>query len=321
MDKEHTKLKKLAVRTAEERQATEQKRTTAVMGALKAIHSATSPDSMEPDDLERQRKGQELLGHLVAPMLGMSWEPFDLAGMPAAWCRPERGHDKRHVILYCHGGGYTSGNLGYARILAAKLANVTGYEVLAFEYRLAPEYKFPAPLEDAMKAWDYLMHLGYGAREVTVAGDSAGGNMALVLTMMLRDSGRLVPRRLVLMSPWTDMTASGKSYEERRDADPMITMDYITAVRVAYAPDRELQSPMLSPLFGDFCDFPPILIQAGSNEILLSDSVRLRDRLVQAGIPCRLEVYPDMWHVFQMFPMKKANRAMENVGKFLLEIV
>ena len=220
MDKEKTKLRKLTLRSPAERQAAEQRRTSAMMGALRAIHSAASPDSMAPDDLERQRKGQELLGRLVAPMLGMSWEPFDLGGMPAAWTRPERGHDKRHIILYCHGGGYTSGNLGYSRILAAKLANATGYEVLSFEYRLAPEYHFPAPLEDAMRAWDYLMHLGYGAREVGVAGDSAGGNLALVLALQLQDAGRLLPRRLVLFSPWTDMTASGRSYETRRDADP-----------------------------------------------------------------------------------------------------
>ena len=116
---EQKKRKKRLFRLAEDRQTTEHKRTSAIMGALKAIHSAASPDSMEPEDLERQRKGQELLGRLVAPMLGMSWEPFQIDGMPAAWVRPERGHDKRHVILYCHGGGYTSGNLGYARILAA----------------------------------------------------------------------------------------------------------------------------------------------------------------------------------------------------------
>ncbi|NCB62310.1 MAG: alpha/beta hydrolase [Clostridia bacterium] len=321
MEKDFKKFKKLARSTPEQKQASEQKRTNSVMNALKAVHAATNPDSMDLEDLEKQRKGQELLGHLVAPMMGMSWELFDLDGMNAAWVRPERGHDKRHVILYCHGGGYTSGNLGYARVLAAKLANVTGYEVLAFEYRLAPEHQFPAPLEDAMKAWDYLMHLGYGAREVTVAGDSAGGNLALVLTMLLRDSGRLVPRRLVLFSPWTDMTASGKSYEERVDIDPMITMNYIRAIRNVYAPGHTLSSPLLSPLFGDFCGFPPVLIQVGSNEILYSDSIRLRDRLVQTGIPCRLEVWPDMWHVFQMFPMRKAAEAMENVGKFLLEII
>ena len=300
--------------------AAEQKGTRAVMSALKAIHSAASPDSMEPEDLERQRRGQELLGRLVAPMLGMSWEPFDLQGMPAAWARPERGHDKRRVILYCHGGGYTSGNLGYARILAAKLANATGWEVLAFEYRLAPEHPYPAPLEDAVKAWDYLMHLGYGARDVVVAGDSAGGNLALVLTMHLREAGRLLPRRLVLLSPWTDMTASGRSYEERREADPMLTLDYIKAVRRVYAPGMDLSDPILSPLFGNLRHLPPVLIQAGTNEILLSDSIRLRDRLVQAGTPCRLEVWPDMWHVFQMFPMKRAARAMEHIAQFLVEL-
>lgn len=321
MDKRHPILKAITAKAADEKQSAAERRTEAVMSALKAIHSATTPDSMEPEDLERQRKGQELLGHLIAPMYGISWEPFDLGGMSAAWVRPERGHDKRHVILYCHGGGYTSGNLGYSRILAAKLANVTGYEVLAFEYRLAPEHRFPAPLEDAMKAWDYLMHLGYGAREVTVAGDSAGGNMALVLCMLLRDAGRLQPRRLVLFSPWTDMTASGKSYDERREQDPMITMDYITAVRAAYAPHHDLSSPMLSPLFGDFTGFPPTLIQVGEREILFSDSIRLRDRLVQSGIPCRLEAWPDLWHVFQTFPMKKAAEAMNNVGRFLLEII
>ncbi len=320
MEQKEKRHKRLSPLSLEARQTAEQRRTNAIMGALKSIHSATSPDSMDPGDLERQRKGQELLGRLVAPMLGMSWEPFDLDGMPAAWVRPERGHDKRRVILYCHGGGYTSGNLGYARILAAKLAGVTGYEVLAFAYRLAPEHTYPAPLEDAMKAWNYLMHLGYGARDVVVAGDSAGGNLALVLTMLLRDADRLLPRRLVLLSPWTDMTASGKSYQEHRDDDPMLTMDYIRAVRGVYAPGRDLAAPLLSPLFGDLRHLPPILIQAGTNEILLSDSVRLRDRLVQAGTPCRLEVWPDMWHVFQMFPMKKAAQAMQHIEQFLLEL-
>lgn len=321
MEQERKKLRKLATRTPEEKQSAEQRRAGKLMGALKAIHSTTNPDSMNLEDLEKQRKGQDLLGRLVAPMLGMTWEPFDLEGLPAAWVRPERGHDRRHVILYCHGGGYTSGNLGYARVLAAKLANVSGYEVLAFEYRLAPEHQFPAPLEDAMKAWNYLMHLGYGAREVVVAGDSAGGNLALVLTMLLRDSGRLVPRRLVLFSPWTDMTSSGKSYEERADIDPMISMNYIRAIRSVYAPGHELCSPLLSPLFGSFQGFPPTLIQVGTNEILYSDSLRLRDRLHQAGIPCRMEAWQDMWHVFQMFPIRKANEAMDRVGDFLLEII
>ena len=290
-----------------------------MMRALKAVHSATSPESMEPEDLERQRKGQMVLGRLIAPMAGMSWEPFSLDGMSTAWVRPSRGHDRRRAILYCHGGGYTSGNLGYSRPLASKLSHVTGFEVLAFEYRLAPEFPYPAAVEDAIRAWDHLMYLGYGARDVVVAGDSAGGNLALVLCHRLRAAGRRLPGALILMSPWTDMTASGRSYQERAAIDPCITMNYIQAVRKVYAGGRDLSDPMLSPLFGDLTGFPPTLIQAGTHEILLSDSIRLRDRLVSSGVPCRLEVWRDMWHVFQMFPIKKAADAMDNVGRFLLE--
>ena len=318
-EKKRIPLKRLHRLRNARKQAAETDDLTPMMKAIKAVHSVTSTGSTQPEDLERQRAAQELFGRLVTPNLLINTTPITVNNVSAEWVRMNQGHDRRHVVLYCHGGGYTSGNLGYSRILASKLANVTGYEVLSFEYRLAPEHHFPAPLEDVTKAWDYLMHLGYGARDIVVAGDSAGGNLALVLTMLLRDAGRLLPRRLVLMSPWTDMTASGKSYRERRDADPMITMNYIQAVRAAYAPGRELSSPMLSPLFGDFDRFPPVLIQVGTNEILMSDSVRLRDRLVQAGIPCRLEVWPDMWHVFQMFPMKKASQAMDSVGRFLLE--
>ena len=239
--------------------------------------------------------------------------------MNAAWVRPNRGHDRRHAILYCHGGGYTSGNLGYSRPIASKLAAVTGYEVLSFEYRLAPEHPYPAAVEDAIRAWDHLMYLGYGARDIVVAGDSAGGNLALVLTHRLKAMGRRLPAALILMSPWTDMTASGRSYQERAELDPSLTLEYIQAVRGAYAHGEDWTSPYLSPLFGDFSGFPPVLIQAGTHEILLSDSVRLRDRLVAAGIPCRLEVWNGMWHVFQMFPIKRSNEAMESIGRFLLE--
>lgn len=290
-----------------------------LMRALKAIHSAGTPESMEPEDLERQRAGQELLGQLVSPHLGLDWSPFDLDGMPAAWMRPSRCWERRKCILYCHGGGYTSGNLGYSRPIASKLAEVTGYEVLCFDYRLAPEHPFPAAAEDVMKAWDYLMYQGYGARDVVVAGDSAGGNLALVLCHKLKEAGRRLPARLILFSPWTDMTASGRSYTERVDIDPMLTMDYLRAVRKVYAGDNDLSHPHLSPLLGDLSRFPPALIQVGTHEILYSDSVRLRDRLIAAGVPCRLEVWRDMWHVFQMFPLKTADLAMESVGRFLLE--
>lgn len=291
------------------------------MRVLKALHSAAAPEDMTVEELEKQRKSQEFLGNLVAPMNGMVWKPFHLAGMPAAWMQLKRPHRKRHAILYCHGGGYTSGTLGYSKVLASKLTNVTGFDVLTFEYRLAPEHPYPAAVEDALMAWDHLMHLGYGARDIVVAGDSAGGNLALVLCHRLKTEGRMLPAALLLMSPWTDMTASGISYRERAEIDPMLTLDYITAVRKAYAAGQDLRSPELSPLFGDLADFPPTLIQVGNCEILYSDSERLHTALCAAGVPCHMEVFEDMWHVFQMFPLKKSAAALEEMSRFLLDLL
>lgn len=291
-----------------------------LMRALKALHSAGSPDAMTPEELEHQRRNQELLGRLTAPMAGMDYEEFSIGTMPAAWTRLKAPHGNRRVILYCHGGGYTSGNLGYSRVLSSKLAHVTGYDVLSFEYRLAPEHPYPAAVEDALRAWDYLMYLGYGAENVTAAGDSAGGNLALVLCTRLKAAGRRLPRALLLMSPWTDMTMSGASYRERAESDPMLTTEYIEAVRSAYAGGQDYRSPELSPLLGDLRGFPPALIQVGDHEILYSDSAALQEALHRAQVPCRLEVSEGMWHVFQMFPIKKAAAAMESAARFLLEL-
>ena len=274
---------------------------------------------MDPEELEKQRRNQDTLGRLTAPMIGMDWEELDLDGMAAAWTRLQDPHGNRHAVLYCHGGGYTSGNLGYSRVLASKIANVTGYDVLSFEYRLAPEFPYPAAAEDARKAWNYLLTLGYAPENLILAGDSAGGNLALVLCHSLKAEHRPLPGALLLMSPWTDMTMSGASYKERVEIDPMLTPEYIDAVRNAYAPGQDLSSPFLSPLFGDFTDFPPTLIQVGDHEILYDDSARLHQAMTAAGVRCRLEVSAGMWHVFQMFPNRKSNLAIRNLARFLLE--
>ena len=289
------------------------------MRVLKALHSANVPETLSIEELQKQRKNQEILGNLTAPMAGMLWETCEIQGIPAAWMRLERPHKKKHAILYCHGGGYTSGNLGYSKVLASKMTQCTGFDVLAFEYRLAPEFPYPAALDDAETVWNHLMLLGYGARDIVIAGDSAGGNLALALCHRLKQSGRMLPGAMLLMSPWTDMTCSGKSYEQRSEFDPMLTLDYLKAVRKAYAGENDLKSPMLSPLFGDFENFPPTLIQVGSHEILHSDSEALCQRMKEAGVSCRLEVWEDMWHVFQMFPLKKSAYALDCMAHFLLE--
>ena len=293
-----------------------------LMRALKALHSAGAPETMTEEELEHQRRSQEVLGRLTAPMAGMDYEEFSLGGMNAAWMQLKAPHGSRHAILYCHGGGYTCGQLGYARILASKLALATGVDVLSFEYRLAPEHPFPAAIEDAVAMWDYLMYMGYGARDVIVAGDSAGGNLALELALKLKEQGRAQPRGLVLFSPWTDMTASGKSYRTCKALDPMLTMEYIAAVREAYTgPDADWSRPCYSPLFADLRGLPPTLVQVGTNEILKSDSERLVENLQKAGVYAQLEVYPECWHVFQQMPIRRAAVAMESAGRFVQRII
>ena len=289
------------------------------MRLLKALHSLGAPDDFTPEDLEKQRRSQDALGNMAASMSGLAWEPFELGGMPAAWMRLEREHKRRRVILYCHGGGYTSGGLGFSKVLASKLCRATGLDVLAFDYRLAPEHPYPAAIEDGQAAWDYLMRHGFGARDVILAGDSAGGNLALVLCLGLKDEGRLLPGALLLMSPWTDMTMTGESLSERADIDPVLTPEYMRAVREAYAGGLDPAQPCLTPLNGDFAGFPPTLIQVGTHELIYSDAERLAGRMKAAGAECRLEVWENMWHDFQMYPSKTAANAMQNMAYFLLE--
>lgn len=293
-----------------------------MMRAIKAVHSATDNTSTTPEDLERQRAAQELFGRLVTPSNGIRSDALTVGEIPAEWVSLEHGHDRRHAVLYCHGGGYTCGQLGYARILASKLALCTGFDVLSFEYRLAPENPYPAAVQDALAMWDYMMYMGYGARDVIVAGDSAGGNLALELCLKLKEQGRAQPRGLLLFSPWTDMTASGKSYRLCRSLDPLLTMEYIAAVRAAYTgPDADWSKPCYSPLFADLRGLPPTLVQVGTNEILRSDSERLAEAMYKAGGYAVLEVYEECWHVFQQMPVRRAAEAMESVGRFVQRLM
>lgn len=291
------------------------------MRLLKAVHSMGEPESFTPEDLEKQRRSQDALGNMAASMSGLVWEPFTLASMDAAWMRLSREHRRRRVILYCHGGGYTSGGLGFSKVLASKLTRATGMDTLAFDYRLAPEHPYPAAVEDALTAWGHLESLGIAPGDIVLAGDSAGGNLALVLCLKLREAGRGLPGALLLMSPWTDMTASGESLRGRAGIDPVLTPEYMYAVREAYAGGLDPSDCLLSPLFADFAGFPPALIQVGTHEILYSDAERLAERMLAAGADCRLEVWENMWHDFQMYPSKTASNAIQNMAHFLLEVL
>ncbi|NLL80035.1 MAG: alpha/beta hydrolase [Clostridiales bacterium] len=296
--------------------AKDEKRNQNLMNLIKRVHSV-----VEKDDIEKQRQSQDSIGALLGNRKENLIREVSIEGMYGEWISVDRAHMKKYVILYCHGGGYMTGSCQYARILTNKLAASTSMDVLSFEYRLAPEHPYPAALEDAMQAWNYLMLLGYGARDVILAGDSAGGNLALALVHKLKEEGRILPRGLVLMSPWTDMTASSKTYQTRAKVDPVLDAGYIEQAVRSYAGDQaDLKNPLISPLYGEFEGFPPTYIQVGNNEILLDDSLMLHKRMVKANVSVKMDVFAGMWHVFQMSPFKKAYDAMDKNAEFIYDI-
>ncbi len=295
--------------------AVSEKQNQNMMNLIRKVHGL-----VEHPDLTKHRQSQDRIGALLGTEKGVEYTPVTVEDMSCEWVRVTRAHMKKYVILYCHGGGYSTGSTVYARTLTKKLAESTSMDVFAFNYRLAPEHPYPAATDDALKAWNYLMYLGYGARDVIVAGDSAGGNLALSLTLCLKEQERLLPRGLVLLSPWTDLTKSGKSYESRKEVDPVLDHEYLDRMIENYAGGQALSNPLISPLFGNFKGFPPTYIQVGDNEILLSDATLLHKKLLKENVSAHLDIYKGMWHVFQMSPIKISYDAMDKNAEFIFDI-
>lgn len=279
---------------------------------------------VEKNDIEKQRASQQHIGERFSQSKDISITEFFLGDMHCEWVRPTRPHSSRRIILYCHGGGYSTGSCAYSRSVTAKLAPAAGMDILAFDYRLAPEYPYPAQVQDAQKAWDYLMYKGYGAGSVVLAGDSAGGNLALSLALSLKKQGRFLPRALLLLSPWTDLTCSGESHRSKIDQDPIIKPEYIDMmIEYFLAGNREeklLKDPMVSPLYGDFHGFPPVYLQLGDQELLKSDSELLYKKMKKQGVNVHMDIYKGMWHVFQMSPFKNALEAIDQAANWLYSL-
>ncbi|WP_286081671.1 alpha/beta hydrolase [Parablautia intestinalis] len=297
------------------KKASPETRNQSMMGLIRKVHGM-----IESTDIEKHRQSQDHVGALLGNSKEILIRSVKIQDMEGEWVSVNRAHMKKYVILYCHGGGYSTGSCLYARTLTTKIASSTSMDVLCFDYRLAPENPYPAAINDAMAAWNYLMLLGYGARDVIVAGDSAGGNMALSLVLKLKEEERILPRGLVLMSPWSDLTSSGKTHKSRAEVDPVLDAQYLDRMIHNYVEGQDLNNPLISPLFGDFTGFPPTYIQVGNNEILLSDSTMLHKKLIEANVSVKLDIFEGMWHVFQMSPLKTAYDAMEKNAEFIYDI-
>lgn len=265
--------------------------------------------------IEKLREFMETMGSMSATPPEATVEKLTIGATPAEWVRVP-GSDPAQVILYLHGGGYAMGSCNTHRGLAAYLAAAIGARALVIEYRLAPEYPFPAGLEDAAAAYRWLLKGGVDPKRIVIAGDSAGGGLTLATLLTLRDAGDPLPAAAVLFSPWTDLAATGESMTTRAAVDPMLSRESMSTITGWYIGDRDPRAPLVSPLYGDFSGLPPLFIQVGDNEVLLDDAVRVAERARAAGVEVDLEVWDGMWHVFQNSAdhVPEARQALEKIG-------
>lgn len=263
-----------------------------------------------------QRKGLEMLRYMHPKNKSVELKEAEGCPLPGKWAIPADCLPGK-ALLYTHGGAYVSGSPSTHEPLICRLAEQCRLPVFAYEYRLAPEFPYPAALEDAAAAYAYLLGQGFAAQDVALCGDSAGGGLTLALTMKLRDEGKELPAALAVLSPWTDLTESLDSHYSNTAADPVISSEELREMALLYAGGADLHTPYISPLYGDFTGFPPTLIHVGSDEVLLDDSRELALRMQAQGVEVDIDVYEGMWHVWHMFDVEEARTAIRKIQWFL----
>jgi len=246
---------------------------------------------------EERAEIEALAKKWIRPPRVVSVREVTAGGIPAEWVESRKSETQR-VILYLHGGGYTICSPASHRGLTGQLALACRARLLVIDYRLAPEFPFPAALEDALSAYRWLLDQGISVKQIAVGGDSAGGGLTLATAISLRAAGESLPAALFLISPWTDLTFSGESHQSRAKVDPVFRGGGGSTFAHAYAVNHDPANPLISPVFADLKGLPPALIHVGNDEILLSDSTRLAEKLQTAGVDTSLEIWPGMWHVF-----------------------
>jgi acetyl esterase/lipase len=235
-------------------------------------------------------------------------------GVPCHWVIPQNS-PADPVLLYLHGGGFVFGLTPPHLQMGAYLARKMGMRILMVDYRLAPDYPFPAALDDCAAAYRWLLKQGVSARSIAVAGDSAGGNLTLALLMELREGGDPLPAAAACLSPVTDLS---KDHARGEYKDPLLPPKAVRFYSRSYVGSNDAHDPLISPVFGDLRGLPPMLVHAGEDEILREDAVRIHELAKAAGVDARLEIYPRMWHVWQLFPaLPQAGQSLDDIAQFL----
>jgi len=286
-----TVLEMIRVRSAEVRQTTDDDRL-----SYERIMATLPLD----DDIETERVGAN--------------------GVPAEWIwAPESQKDR--VILYLHGGGYLFGSVRTHRVMLAHMARAAKARVLALDYRLAPEIPFPAPVEDSVSAYQWLMGQGIAPEKMAIGGDSAGGGLTVAALVALRNVGEPMPAAGVCISPWTDMESTGESMATNAETDPSISKERLLKIAKVYLAGKDPRAPLASPIHADLTGLPPLLLQVGGIEVLLDDSTLLKARAKEAGVPVEMEVWDDMPHVWHHYApiLPEARKAIGKIGEFVLQ--
>ncbi|NJD31445.1 MAG: alpha/beta hydrolase [Gammaproteobacteria bacterium] len=306
-----------------ESQARESLRERAVAAFLRFLLKALlQPGFRATRPIEQQRRWLEKVSRLTLAPKGAIFAPGTSGGVPGEWVAPRQGGpDGRKVLLYLHGGAYCVGSPRTHRAITGHLALRCRSRVFALDYRLAPEHPFPAAIEDGVAAYRGLLDAGHEPHDIAIAGDSAGGGLALATALKLRELGRPFPAALVAFSPWVDLAPRAGCGVPR--GETMIEPAWLDVSAGHYLAGRDPAEPLASPVRADLAGLPATLVQVGTDEVLLSDSERLYERLRAAGVDARLTVYPRRWHVFQSGAgvLRDADRALDEVAGFLRDRV
>ncbi len=250
--------------------------------------------------IEKQRSKQEKAGYKFRVLKQIYFEPVKINGLATEWIKTDNAMDG--VVLYLHGGAFALGSINVYRELLARFAISTGLNILAINYRLAPEHPFPAALEDAVCAYDWLLMQGFDPARILIAGDSAGGGLTLSTLVALRDAGKPLSAGAVCLSPWVDLTLSSQSIQSNASTDPILNRNILTTFAEHYAGDYDMSNPLISPLYANLEGLPPLLIHVGTDEILYDEAVLFANKAQAAGVDVTLVTWEGMFHVFQMVP-------------------
>ena len=282
------------------------------------IELLTSRDRPENPTIEDSREGFEKMMRMVGGKTPADVRQVDAGGVPSELVSAS-GASEDAATLYLHGGGYVIGSPKTHREFARRLSAASRARVLVIDYRLAPESPFPAPVEDAVSAYRWLLSEGYAPEKLSIAGDSAGGGLTAATLVSIRDQGLPLPACGVCLSPWVDMEGIGDSMTSRADRDPMVQKEGLVGMAGLYLADADPRSPLAAPMYADLEGLPPILIQVGASETLFDDAVRLDKKARAAGVETTFEEWDDMIHVWHIFApiLDEGQQAIERMTEFM----